>query len=257
MVLGYYGTTAYSSFNNVNYTEFLIAVGAISNDISSSTHWSAGLLARPLVSTFVCEKYVLTGDPVPYQTANAYEFMKSYGDIYVFRNRFSLPLGLTFTSFYPESSFWQLPENLRTGVLLHAVVLPDKIAAESNGLRLFALGEMRQELSDIMNERRESGFKMHSFSQTRIDGGVHLDAKGVLVLQTPFDPGWHARQDDRVAPVLKVDVGLLGVALDSGDHEVQLRYTPPFLARGAIVSLISLLVLIASHWRWPRMRLPA
>jgi len=55
-----------------------------------------------------------------------------------------------------------------------------------------------------------SAYNIRSFSQTRIDGSVHPDAKSIIVFQTPFDPGWQARQDGRVTPVLKVDVGLLG-----------------------------------------------
>ena len=72
-------------------------------------------------------------------------------------------------------------------------------------------------------------------------------------MQTPFDSGWHALQDGRAAAVLKVDVGLLGVALDAGEHKVELRYRNPYLAAGMAVSLASLLILAAGVWRWPRL----
>ena len=78
----------------------------------------------------------------------------------------------------------------------------------------------------------------------------------MLVLQTPFDRGWHAFQDGREAQVLKADVGLLGVVLDSGEHTVELRYRPPFLYFGAAVSFVSLLIFAATLWRWPHLSLP-
>jgi uncharacterized membrane protein YfhO len=99
--------------------------------------------------------------------------------------------------------------------------------------------------------------QIQSFSQTQIEGTVRLDEKSVLVLQTPFDRGWRAYQDGRAAPVLKVDAGLLGVVLDAGEHEVKLRYHIPLVFAGMAVTCVSLLILAASLWRWPRVRLPA
>ncbi len=38
MVFGYYGTSSYSSFNNVNYIKFLMAVDAVSrSDLATET----------------------------------------------------------------------------------------------------------------------------------------------------------------------------------------------------------------------------
>ena len=262
MVFGYYGTTSHSSFNNVNYTKFLIALDVMSyGEIDSTTHWSLGLVQYPLLSTFACEKYVLTREPVRYQTEDSYEFIRRHGNTYLFRNKMFLPLGLTFSRYLSESTFLQLPTWAKPQALLRAVVLPDTATADQSGLPQLTLDELKEEmygstLPDIIAERRNSACNIRSFSQTRIDGSVHLDAKSIIVFQTPFDPGWQARQDGRVTPVLKVDVGLLGVALDGGDHNVELSYTPPFLASATIVSLASLSILIVGRWRWPRIRSP-
>jgi uncharacterized membrane protein YfhO len=71
-------------------------------------------------------------------------------------------------------------------------------------------------------------------------------------VQTPFDRGWQAWQDGKPAPVLRVDAGLLGVGLDSGQHKVELRYQTPFRNLGLGITTGSLLVLIFAVWRWPR-----
>src|SRR5262249_3696907 len=53
MVFNYYGTMSYSSFNNLNYIKFLLAVDAISRiNISIDATWSPGLVGHPLLSTF-------------------------------------------------------------------------------------------------------------------------------------------------------------------------------------------------------------
>jgi uncharacterized membrane protein YfhO len=113
----------------------------------------------------------------------------------------------------------------------------------------------RSSLEDIVTTRRKSALNLTSFGQTQIEGNVTLEQKAVLVVQTPFDRGWEAWQDGRPAPVVKIDVGLLGVGLESGQHKVELRYQTPFLRLGLAIALGSLLVLTFAAWRWPRVRL--
>jgi len=262
MVFGYYGTSSYSSFNNLNYIKFLIAVGAMSeSDLSTDTRWSYGLQEYPLLSTFACEKYVLTNNPVPFETAEYYEFVRRYGNKYLFRNQLFLPLGLSFGYYITEDMFLQLPQWAKPLALLNAAVLSNRDAANEPGPSPLTMGNIKYQvidtsLPDIAAKRRSTALNISSFRQTRIDGTIQLNQRSVLVLQTPFDPGWHAFQDGRVVPVLKADFGLLGVVLNAGEHTVELRYRPPFLYAGAAVSFVSLLIFAASLWWWPRIRLP-
>ena len=262
MVFGYYGTLSYSSFNNLNYIKFLMASDAISSDdIATAAQWSPGLLGHPLLSTFACEKYVLTKTPVPFETAEHYQFMKRYGNIYLFRNKEFLPFGLTFDHYVPENTFLQLPSSVKPQALLHTVVLSDKDDGVKSQLQKTTLDELKQQIRetsvpDALTERRATALNIRSFGQTRIEGTVRLDRKGILVFQTPFDRGWHARMDDRAVPVLRVDAGLLGILLESGEHLVQLRYRPPFLYIGAAITIMSCAIFALSLWRWPRIHLP-
>jgi len=261
MVFGYYGTSSYSSFNNLNYIKFLLAVDAISSaDIAADAQWSPGLVGHPLLSTFACEKYVLTKNPVVFETADYYEFVRRFGNIYLFRNQLFLPFGLIFSHYIPEDMFLQLPTWAKPEALLHAVVLSEQNAAHKPELSQLTLDELKYQMSetslpDALAERRATALSIHSFRQTRIDGTVRVNQKGIVVFQTPFDAGWHAFIDSRAVPVLKVDAGLLGVALDDGEHRVELRYRPPLLYAGAAVTILSCSVLFLSLWRWPRFRL--
>jgi uncharacterized membrane protein YfhO len=261
MVFGYHGTSAYNSFNNVNYTNFLIAVGAMPSGAEHNTRWAIGLLNDPVLSTFACEKYALVDDPVLYQTILQYEFVKRYGINYLFRNQLFLPLGLTFHRAMTEEVFRQLPARDKSEALLRMVVVSNADAVEKRGLSLLSSDEVREELaatsfSDAVSFRQNSALNLTSFRQNRIAGTVRLDQKSILVLQTPFDRGWRAYQDGQAAPTLKADIGLLGVALDAGEHKVELRYRTPFLRTAFAASLMSLLVLGLGIWRWPRLRLP-
>jgi uncharacterized membrane protein YfhO len=260
MVFGYYGTPYYSSFNNINYINFLLAVEAIPPNSEIVTRYSVGLLNDSTLSLFAGEKYVLTNAPIPWQRALQYEFVKHYDKDYLFRNARFLPLGLSFDRYIREDVFLKLPTFEKPEVLLRAVVLSNEGEADRLGLAPIAIPDLEQEirsssLEEVVTTRRKSALDLTSFGQTEIEGNVALEHKAVLVVQTPFDRGWEAWEDGRPAPVLKVDVGLLGVGLDSGPHKVRLRYRTPFLMPGLAIALGSLLLLTFAAWRWPRLRM--
>ena len=261
MVFNYYGTLSYSSFNNLNYIKFLLAVDAVSSaDIATEAQWTPGLVGQPLLSTFACEKYVLTKTPVPFETAEQFEFMRRYGNIYLFRDKMGLPFGLAYDRYIPEDLFLHLPSRAKPEALLHGVVLSQQDAAHQSGLSQLSFDELMQQMSlgsipDALAERRATAMNMHSFRQTRIDGMIRLNQNGIVLFQMPFDAGWHAFSDGRAIPTLKVNGGLLGVALKDGEHRIELRYQPPLLYAGAGVTLLSVGVLLLSLWKWPRIRL--
>jgi len=259
MIFGYYGTSSYCSFNNVNYINFLTAVGAVPPNSELRTRWAFGTLDFPLLSTFAAEKYALVDDPVLYQTILQYEGIKRYGKDYLFLNQLFLPLGLTFSESITEDAFRQLPTESKPEALLRAVVLSGR-EAEQHGLSQLSPSEVPEEikatsLADAVSLRRKTALSLTSFRQTRITGTVHLDKKSILVLQTPFDRGWRALQDGQPAPSLKVDVGLLGVVLDAGEHKVELSYRNPYRTAGLAITVASFAILVVGLWRWPRLRL--
>ena len=261
MVFNYYGTLSYSSFNNLNYIKFLQAVDAVSSaDIATDAQWTPGLVGQPLLATFACEKYVLTKTPVPFEAAEQFEFMRRYGGIYLFRDKMGLPFGLAFDRYIPEDLFLRLPSRAKPEALLHGVVLSEQDATHQSGLSQLSFDELMQQMSlgsirDALAERRATAMNMQSFRQTQIDGTIRLNQNGIVLFQMPFDAGWHAFSDGRATPTLKVDGGLLGVALKDGEHRIELRYHPPLLYAGAAVTLVSFGVVLLSLWKWPRMRL--
>ena len=147
-------------------------------------------------------------------------------------------------------------------MLLQAVVLPNESEGEKQGLTQIELSDLQLNskalpLDDVVAARRKTALKLTSFSQTRFEGNVFLDQRSVLVLQTPFDRGWHAFQDGKAVPVTRADVGLLGVRLDAGDHKIELRYRNPVLVPALAITLVSFLIMGTILWRWPRLGLPA
>ncbi len=73
---------------------------------------------------------------------------------------------------------------------------------------------------------------------------VQTNQPGFLRVLESFDPGWSADVDGIPALVFPADDFAIAIRLEPGVHEVRLRYTTPGAKTGAIISIISLLLLI-------------
>src|SRR5262249_10126645 len=71
---------------------------------------------------------------------------------------------------------------------------------------------------------------------------------GILVLRAAFAPDWTAGVDGTPVPILRVAAVLRGVALPGGRHDVRFRYAPAAVARGALVSAVSVVLLGIGAW---------
>jgi hypothetical protein len=222
------------------------------------TRWAVGLPGNFLLSMLAGEKYALVEDPQPFQSASQYELMRSYGNRYLFRNTLSLPLGLSYTRYLPESEFLQLPRDGKEKVLLAVAVLDPANLGAVEGLKPVTASELEKEFTassipPIIQQRRASALYLSSFAQSRLAGDVRLEQDGILVLQTPFNSGWRAFQDGRPVPVLRADVGLLALPVKAGQHRVELHYRNPWLITGGVITGVSALLLAILLWRKPRL----
>ena len=84
----------------------------------------------------------------------------------------------------------------------------------------------------------------------QLEADVRTAGRRLLVMSERFGPGWRATIDGRAAEVLRVDHVVCGVVVPPGRHVVRLRYVPPGLFAGALVTagslvLMALAVLVA------------
>jgi len=77
------------------------------------------------------------------------------------------------------------------------------------------------------------------------------DGPGWLLVRSTHARGWRATVDGQPAPLLRADGRHRAVAIPSGRHAVMLRYEPPWLLPGVVLTLISAAALI-----WMLLRRP-
>lgn len=67
----------------------------------------------------------------------------------------------------------------------------------------------------------------------------------VLVVSEMWYPGWVATLDGIPTAIHATNFLLRGVVLPTGVHRIEMRYTAPAARAGAIISILSLLLVIA------------
>ena len=85
--------------------------------------------------------------------------------------------------------------------------------------------------------------------RTPIQFALEVEAAGpeasfIAVNQT-WDPGWRARVDGILAPVVRTDLSLSGVLVPAGQHRVEFEYFDDALAAGLAVSVVAAVACLA------------
>jgi hypothetical protein len=83
---------------------------------------------------------------------------------------------------------------------------------------------------------------------------VDAERPGHLVLVDAYDPGWRATVDGQPAPLVPANVAFRAVPVPPGRHVVEMKYRPPAVAGGIVVSLAGVAAVAATLLRRRRRR---
>ena len=78
---------------------------------------------------------------------------------------------------------------------------------------------------------------------SRIEVRTADDEERLLVFSLPEDEGWTVTVDGEQTETVTALNILMAVPLTAGEHTVALRYTPPGLVPGAVLTVLSVLAL--------------
>lgn len=83
------------------------------------------------------------------------------------------------------------------------------------------------------------------YADDRVTIEARMSAPGFVVLDDTYFPGWQARIDGSPARVLRADHTFRAVWVPAGEHQIDMRFSLPGLRAGVLVSLVSLVLLLA------------
>lgn len=72
----------------------------------------------------------------------------------------------------------------------------------------------------------------------RVRGTVQAGSGGTLLLSIPYDRGWKVKVDGQQTETYPVGQALMGIDLESGEHEISMDYTPPGLWSGSLLTFL-------------------
>src|SRR5206468_1652286 len=90
-----------------------------------------------------------------------------------------------------------------------------------------------------------------SLSDTRMEVRTVSNTANFLVTSDAYYPGWRALIDGQQAKLYRADYAIRGLILPAGQHLVTFIYEPKSFYAGAVVSVCSLITLVAiGVWSW-------
>ena len=85
---------------------------------------------------------------------------------------------------------------------------------------------------------------LDSYSNNHLQATCQVQRPGLAVFVEQYDKGWHATVDGQPVPILRANLIMRAVALQPGEHRVAMEFTTPGLRLGALLTLLSLTILM-------------
>lgn len=129
--------------------------------------------------------------------------------------------------------------------------------ANASGTFEYYVYALDQEIfAQSMDLLSSQSLEITDFSDTHVKGTVDARQDGIFMLTIPFDTGWKVRVDGEAVDILAIDDGFIGLDLKAGSHTIELNFTPPWFIKGLLITLLSILLLLAICLipRWIRRR---
>ncbi len=165
-----------------------------------------------------------------------YKFLKQFGNIYVYRNLNTEQIG----KFYTTAISTKEADKITNPKVLSTIMKYTVILDEPPPQYLSAIQNIKKtdqnEASIFISTSKDHGGK--------INGQVFTNENGLLFLSIPYEGGWTAKLNGQSVPIKRADYGFMCLEVPAGDNTLELCYSTPLLLPGAIISILSVGLLI-------------
>lgn len=101
-------------------------------------------------------------------------------------------------------------------------------------------------LKQVTDSLRESTLTLTDFSSTKVDGVINMKKTADLILAVPYESGWTLYVDGEETPIKTFENMFMRVPLTEGEHQIRLRFTPPGVMQGGLISLCAVCAFAAA-----------
>lgn len=233
---GYFGTKSYKSHNHRYYVSFLREMEMLLGTEEKYTRWLVGLVSGYFIHGIFSVKYMLTTPETDkYIWQFSYEDLGEKNGIHIYRNKNYIPLGIPFDSYITRSDFNGLSNKEQKQMSLYSgIIVEDNNIGKIGSLKRFYPNDILtiNEIPDLADNLKSKAMKMEHFSQNKIEGSINLDTESMVFFSFPFDVGWSAKVDGKKVDLQLINIGMCGILVEPGKHQIVLTFRPPFFREG-------------------------
>lgn len=178
-----------------------------------------------------------------------FEYKNKQNGFYVYENKYYVPMGFTYDSYIDEDSAEQLTEQTREKLLMRSLILTkdqaekysDIISKISNNDTIGLTDKTY--FSDCMDRKSESCSEF-DYDSDGFKAKITLENSKLVFFSVPYDDGWTAYVNGKPADIEQVNYGFMAVKADSGENEIEFRYSTPGLKYGLFISAGGITILV-------------
>ncbi len=209
---------------------------------------------RPLLAVKYLIDYTEDSNKFNQQSVPGYKFLETQNSYDIYENECFIPYGFTYDYSITPSVIETYYSGYRSHMMLKAMVLgEEQVRRYSNVLRPINDGSIVGDgaFSDEAYISDCSKLKATAVGNTfTVDNGgftstVNLKRENLVFYAVPYEDGWSATVDGKAVRIEKANVGFMAVLVPEGEHTVRFNYMTPGLKAGAVITLVSIAILVA------------
>lgn len=250
-VFNYYSTPSYQSSNQPNYLAFLQKVKIARENNVTDAKWAPGLRGRYALEIIASVKYNFTKKGSTFrQPSSLVTKIGEFEDVEINKMNLSLPFGFTYDTYMTYEDFLTMGQRKIDKALLKSAVIFEEDQQYVSDLNLITSNQIDDAnpsynaLQTDVERLKQDTIVISSFTQDHIEGKIQLEKKKLVFFSFPYDKGWKATVDGQSVNLIKANIGLTGLVLEAGNHEIKLWYQMPYINIAKFVSVLGLTLFI-------------
>jgi uncharacterized membrane protein YfhO len=116
---------------------------------------------------------------------------------------------------------------------------------DAGSLQLYAYNFDEEVFQRVYEDLSSAGMTVTEFDDNTVKGKISAAEDGLLYTSIIYDKGWNVYVDGKKTEFTSIADAQIAVPVSAGEHEIEFKYYPEGRTAGIVISILSLIVLIA------------
>ena len=91
-------------------------------------------------------------------------------------------------------------------------------------------------------KKLNKGVRNVKVEKNYVSANLSRTSPSIIQLNTGYSVGWKAYVDNEEVPIFKCNLGMVGIEVPEGEHDIYFEYSIPFIKVGIIMSLMGIII---------------